>query len=157
MLAHTGALINNVVIGMFFVLSGIFLRPTAPLRGHCVDRRDRDREPFRPVQDLSGGCRRHGIRRARAPGCDRMVAMLIGVYAIGMGYVPQAMRQPGFWLRLAFVSDAVSSWSYVRALASATEGVVRWRYVFPGMPVFTFLPDPSTMTPDRMLEALRLG
>ncbi|MBV8474366.1 MAG: hypothetical protein JO234_13185 [Hyphomicrobiales bacterium] len=34
---------------------------------------------------------------------------------------------------------------------------VRWQYQFPGMPLFTFLPDPKTITPERMLEAMSTG
>jgi hypothetical protein len=89
-----------------------------------------------------------------APG--RIAAIVL---VAGIGHVPEAMlASPDSGIRLAFASDAISS-------AVDTLGIdigygkesIRWRYQFPDMPVFTFLPDPRSMTPERMLEALSTG
>jgi hypothetical protein len=76
-----------------------------------------------------------------------------------MAYVPELMRSaPNSGIRLAFMSDALTSVVDTNGLGVG-YGVesVRWRYAFPGMPVFTFLPDANTMSHERLLSALSTG
>jgi hypothetical protein len=160
MLALYGALINNVLIAMLFITSGVFL--TTDWRRHAG-----------LVIILAIGVTSHFAQFKfvtlvvlatvlGAPGriaAIVLVATLLGIYAVGIGHVPEAMLAgPASGIRLAFVRDAISS-----AVDTLGIGIgygkesVRWRYQFPDMPIFTFLPDPSSMTPERMLEALSTG
>jgi len=88
-----------------------------------------------------------------------LVLALVSVYAAGIELIPSIRSiNPNSGIRLWFVADAISS-------VIDTNGVgigygkesVRWQYRFPGVPVFTFLPDPRTLTPQGMLEALSTG
>jgi hypothetical protein len=88
-----------------------------------------------------------------------LAVTLIGIYAVGMNHMVEMMIAiPNFGLRLAFVADAL--WSVVdthgMGIGYGKESV-RWRYQFPNMTDFTFLPDPGTITADRMLELLSTG
>jgi hypothetical protein len=87
------------------------------------------------------------------------MAALPAIYVIAIGHIPEVMLvNPNSGIRLAFTADAITS-------AIDTHGIgigfgkesVRWRYEFANMPVFTFLPDPRTITSDRMLEVLSTG
>lgn len=159
-LALTGAFLNNVHIAAFYLMGALFL--TKDLR-------------YRISLGLILliGATTHFVQfkiftamilatRFGMPGRTLaiwLVVMLVGIYGVGLNYVADAMQQdPNDGLRLALVSDALTS-----ALDTNGIGVgygkelVRWVYRFPGMPNFTFLPDPKTMSRDRMLEALSRG
>jgi hypothetical protein len=76
-----------------------------------------------------------------------------------MGFIPEVMvRDPNDGLRLQLVFDTLVSTADTHGvgIGYGTESV-RWRYQFPNMADFTFLPDPATMTHSRMLEALSTG
>jgi O-antigen ligase len=159
-LALYGAFINNVVIALFFVLGGIFLTRDwrrylglalvlgVALSSHFIQFRVLTAIVLATLFGVPG--------RKVAAG---LVVTLVGIYALGINFVPEAMtKDPNNGLRLALVADALSS-------TIDTQGVgigfgkesVRWRYRFPNMPDFTFLPDPRSMTHDSMLEALSRG
>lgn len=155
-----GALINNVTIAMFFLTRSVFLQ-------------DRLRRYAALAFILAIGVTTHFIQfRIFAivvviiffSRHDRIIALVVtalvvSAYAIGMQYIPEMMRSaPNSGIRLALMSDALTS-VYDTNGIGVGYGVesVRWRYAFPGMPVFTFLPDANTMTHERMLSALSTG
>ena len=159
-LALYGALINNILVGTFFIMGAVFMAKDwrryvgiATLLGIAVTTHFAQ---FRilAVVVLATLC---GVSaRIMAIG---VVAIFASAYAIGIAYIPQMMvESPNTGIRLAFVADALLS-------AADTHGIgigygkesVRWRYDFPNMPDFTFLPDPASITPDRMLEVLSTG
>jgi hypothetical protein len=159
-LALYGALINNVTIAMFFLTRSVILQ-------------DRFRRFVALALILAIGVTTHFIQfriitlsllviiLSRH---DRIIALaivlaVIGAYGIGLHYIPEMMRNaPNSGIRLAFMSDALRSVYDSNGLGIG-YGVesVRWRYMFPGMPVFTFLPDANTMTHERLLSALSTG
>jgi O-antigen ligase len=159
-----GALINNVVIVMFFVTGYIFLtndwRRYAGLVTIVAIAVVTHFASFR-ILTLVALAAFFG-----APGRIVVIAamaILIGTYAIGLGYIPEAMlASPNSGIRLAFMADAFTSVSdtYGIGIGYGKESV-RWRYQFPNLPVFTFLPDPSSISPermpDRMHELLSVG
>lgn len=159
-LALYGALINNTLIGMFFIMGAVFLAKDwrryagiAAVIGIAVTTHFAQ---FRILTVIALATLFGISGRMMVIG---MVAIFTGAYAIGIGYIPQMMLEsPNSGIRLAFVADALLS-------AVDTHGIgigfgkesVRWRYDFPNMPDFTFLPDPNSITPDRMLEVLSTG
>ncbi len=160
MIALYGALINNVLIAMFFILGGVFL--TTDWRRYAG-----------LAAILTIAYMSHFIQFKiltvvvlamvfGAPGRLVAIAAITAIataYAVGLQFVPEMMRSsPDSGIRLAFVRDALTSIvdTFGAGVGYGKESV-RWEYHFPGMPVFTFLPDPRTMTPERMLEALSTG
>jgi hypothetical protein len=88
-----------------------------------------------------------------------IIATLSVLYAVGFYFVPELMIiTPNSAIRLVFIVDAFRS-----ALDTFGVGIgyglesVRWSYNFPNRPEFTFLPPPSSMTLDQMLEILSVG
>lgn len=160
MLDLYGAFINNVIIAMFFVTGRIFLakdwRRYAGLGFVLAVAATSHFMQFKiltaiAVVSLLGAPGRLAVIGA--------VAGLIASYAIGTGRIPETMLvSPNSGIRLVFISDVLTS-------ARDTHGFgigfgkesVHWRYHFPNMPDFTFLPDPNTMTHERMLQALSTG
>jgi len=159
-LALYGALINNTLVGTFFIMGAVFLAKdwrryagiatilTIAITTHFAQFRILTLIALATLFGVSG--------RIMVIG---MVAVFTSAYAIGIGYIPQVMvESPNSGIRLAFVADTLLS-------AVDTHGIgigygkesVRWRYDFPNMPDFTFLPDPTSITPDRMLEVLSTG
>jgi hypothetical protein len=159
-LALYGSFGNNILIAMFFITGGIFLATDW-------------RRYFGLVMVLAVAVTTHFAQFKvltliavatlfGVPGriaAIVLVAILPAIYAVGIGHVPEVMLEsPNSGIRLALVGDAISS-------AIDTHGIgigygkesVRWRYQYSNMPAFTFLPDPRSMTPDRMLEALSTG
>lgn len=155
-----GSFNNNIVIATFFVAAAIYLT--------------RDWRRYAGLAFFVGvGATTHflqfkllvGAVLVTLLGISGRVAALCAIgalllaYAVGLGYIPEAiLANPNSGIRLQFIADAISS-----AIDTWGIGVgygkesVRWRYEFPNMPVFTFLPDPSVMTAGRMLEALSTG
>ena len=87
------------------------------------------------------------------------IGTLIAIYGVMLPHVNEVIiENSNAGIRLAFISDAISS-----VIDTAGIGIgfgtesVRWEYHFPDMPVFTLLPDPHSMSHDRMLEALSTG
>jgi O-antigen ligase len=155
-----GTFINNMAIGYFFILGGVFLTRNwrryaglvivlgVALTSHFIQFRVLTAVVLVTLFGVPG--------RKVAVG---VVVTLVGIYALGINFIPEMMiKSPNDGLRLALVADAFSS-------TIDTQGVgigfgkesVRWRYRFPNMPDFTFLPDPRSMTHDSMLEALSRG
>jgi hypothetical protein len=159
-LALYGAFINNTVVAMFFITGAIFLTTdwrryvglaavlAIAVTTHFAQFKVLAVVVLSTLFGVSGRLLVIGL-----------IVAFMGVYAVGINYVPQVVTaSSNSGIRLAFVADAVSS-------AIETKGIgigygkesVRWRYDFPNMPEFTFLPDPRSVTPDRMLELLSTG
>ena len=159
-LALYGAFINNVVIAMFFILGHIFLfsdwRRQAGLATVCAIAVLSHFAQFKwlafvVVAVLLGAPARILVLT--------LVAALIAIYTVALSHVPEVMMlSPNSGIRLAFIFDALKSLNDTDGLGIGygTESV-RWRYQFPNMAEFTFLPDPRSITPDRMLELLSVG
>jgi O-antigen ligase len=159
-LTSYGTFINNMAIGYFFILGGIFLTRDwrryaglvivlgVALTSHFIQ--------FRVLTAVAI------ITLFGAPGrrvIIAAIAIMTGIYAGGINFIPEIMiKDPNDGLRLVLVADALSSTSdtYGIGIGYGKESV-RWRYHFQNMPDFTFLPDPRLMTHERMLEALSRG
>ena len=97
-----------------------------------------------------------------APG--RLVALgIIGtlslLYIVGFFFISElVIVAPNSGIRLVFLIDAFKSVldTFGVGIGYGTESV-RWRYNFPNRPEFVFLPDPASMTHEKMLETLSLG
>jgi hypothetical protein len=159
-LALYGAFINNILIAMFFITGAIFLTADwrryvglATVIGIAVMTHFAQ---FRILTLIAIITLLGASGRVVVIG---LAVTLIGIYAVGMNHMVEMMIAiPNFGLRLAFVADAL--WSVVdthgMGIGYGKESV-RWRYQFPNMTDFTFLPDPGTITADRMLELLSTG
>ena len=155
-----GALINNVVIADFFVMGAIFL--TRDWRRYLA---------FAYVLLIAATSHFAQFKLVAmaliaialgASGRKVVIAVAIVlpiIYAVGLYRIPEVMRSnPNSGIRLAFVSDALTSTIETRGIGVGYgKESVRWRYDFPQIPTFTFLPDPRSMTRERMLEALSTG
>ncbi|MGH8337915.1 MAG: hypothetical protein ACRETL_14085, partial [Gammaproteobacteria bacterium] len=155
-----GSFINNIVIALFYVTAFIFLtndwRRYAGLVTCIAIALVTHFEQFKILTlvllaTLAGVPGRFVV--------ISVVAMLLGSYAIGQWYIPQVMlANPNSGLRLAFLADALKSVNDTFGIGIGYgKESVRWRYQFPDIPVFTFLPDPGSITPDRMLQLLSTG
>jgi hypothetical protein len=155
-----GSFMNNIIIAMFFVTASIFLTKdwrrygglllvlgialTSPLA------------QFKVVAAILF------LVFLGVPGrivAVCVVASLTIAYLVGINFIPQAIAiDPNTGIRLAFTSDALSSMvdTYGLGIGFGKESV-RWRYQFPGMDEFTFLPDPRNIPDGRMLELLSTG
>ena len=159
-LALYGAFINNVVIVMFFVMGYIFWtndwRRYAGLVTIVAIAVVTHFLQFRILTLVALAALFGAPGRIVVIG---VVAIFIGGYTIGLGYIPEVMLlSPNSGIRLAFIADALSSviHTYGIGIGYGTESV-RWQYEFPDMSVFTFLSDPGSITSDRMLELLSTG
>jgi hypothetical protein len=88
-----------------------------------------------------------------------IMAALLVLYMVGFFFIPELMTiAPNSGIRLVFIVDAFKSVfdTFGAGIGFGLESV-RWRYNFPSMPEFTFLPEPSSMTLDQMLEVLSTG
>jgi hypothetical protein len=159
-LALYGALSNNITIAMFFVFGYIFFandwrRYAALITFICIAVSTHFAQ-FR-VLTVTAVAVLFGISgRLVVVG---LVLALVGVYAAGIDFISSIRNiNPNAGLRLSFVADALSSVidTHGMGIGYGTESV-RWQYRFPGMPVFTFLPDPRSITPEQMLEVLSTG
>jgi hypothetical protein len=155
-----GAFINNILIAMFFITGFIFLAT--------------DWRRYAGLVVLVGiAAMTHfvqfwvltAVALAMLFGAPARIVViglaviLTGIYAVGLSYVPEMMMaSPNSGIRLAFVADALSSAVDTRGvgIGFGTESV-RWRYQFSGMKEFIFLPDPRSITNERMLELLSTG
>ncbi|MEA2729431.1 MAG: hypothetical protein QOF70_3906 [Acetobacteraceae bacterium] len=159
-IALAGGFINNMLIAFFFIAGAIFFtrdwRRYAALAFVLLTAATSHFAQFRLMTVITLAALVGLPGRRVAVGA---VAILISLYAIGMNFIPEAMvTDPNDGLRLQLVFDTLVS-------AADTHGIgigygmesVRWRYQFPNMADFTFLPDPATMTHSRMLEALSTG
>jgi hypothetical protein len=159
-LALYGALINNMIIAVFFLTAFVFFSPDlrrylslAVILGIAVT------SPFIQFKLFTI------IILATLFGVPgRLVALsfvgaLMGIYAIELGDIPAMMKiNPDAGLRLQLIVDAwvslLDTWGL--GIGYGTESV-HWIYEVPGLPRFTFLPNPNFMTHEQMLEALSRG
>ena len=155
-----GSFMNNIIIAMFFVTASIFLTKdwrrygglllvlgialTSPLAQFKV---------FASIMFLV----LLGVPGRIVAVC--VVSALTVGYLVGINFIPSVMAiDPNAGLRLAFISDALSSTVDTYGLgAGFGKESVRWRYQFPGINEFTFLPDPRNIPDGRMLELLSTG
>ncbi len=155
-----GAFINNMLIGFVFIGASIYY--TRDLRRYLAlgfTLLIGVTSHFLQVKLLAGAvvATRFGIRgRKMAIG---IAILLITSYAVGLSFIPLIVqRDPNDGLRLAFLADVLRSTADTKGVGVGFgKELVRWRYHFPNRPVFTFLPDPRTMSHARMLEALSTG
>jgi O-antigen ligase len=160
MIALYGAFINNILIAMFFITGFVFLSTdwrryaglivlfAIAVMTHFLQ--------FRILTAVALATLLGVPARMAAIG---LVVTMTGVYAIGINYVPEMMiSNPNSGIRLAFVADALSSAVDTRGIGIGfgTESV-RAQYQFAGMKDFSFMPDPRSITPERMLELLSTG
>jgi O-antigen ligase len=158
--AFYGAFINNILIVMFFVTGRIFLtndwRRYVGLVTILGIAATTHFAQFKITTAIAVAALFGAPGRIVVIG---LIAALVSIYAVGIGHVGDVMiANSNAGIRLAFVADALSS-------VIDTQGIgigygkesVRWRYQFPDMPDFTLLPDPRSITPDRMLELLSTG
>jgi hypothetical protein len=88
-----------------------------------------------------------------------LISTLSLLYLVGFFFIPELMIiTPNSGIRLVFIVDAFKSIldTYGAGIGFGMESV-RWRYNFPNLPEFTFLPEPASMTLDQMLETLSTG
>lgn len=159
-LAAYGTFINNIIIGIFFVMGRLFCgRGGGRLAaGGAV---------------LAIAATTHFVQfwlataaafaaRLRAPArltALAMVVLLVSAYGYLLTRIPQEMAaNPNKGIRVAFVADAFTSLRDTDGLGIGygTESV-RWTYRFPGMATFTFMPNPQAISRDRLLEVLSRG
>jgi len=155
-----GALINNVTIADFFVIGAVFLtrdwRRYVAFTYILVVAATSHFAQFKLVS-LALIAIALGVSGRKV--IIAVAVILPIIYAIGLYHIPEVIRSsPNSGIRLAFVSDALRSTVETSGVGVGygTESV-RWRYDFQQMPTFTFLPDPMSMTRERMLEALSTG
>jgi len=85
-----------------------------------------------------------------------VAALLVFAYAHEITRLPQEMAEnPNKGIRVAFVADAFSSLrdTYGLGIGYGKESV-RWTYRFPGVPTFSFMPNPRMISSQRLLEVL---
>lgn len=159
-IAELGAFINNMVIAFLFISGAIFFNTdwrryaglafmlTVSFMSHFVQ--------FKlltviTIVALFGFPGRKVVMGA--------VAMFVAIYGVGMNYALDLLHSdPNDGLRLVFLSDVMKSVGDTNGIGIGYgKESVRWRYHFPGLPDFTFLPDPRSMSHARMLEALSTG
>jgi hypothetical protein len=88
-----------------------------------------------------------------------VVAAFTAVYAIQAYDIPGLMAEnPDKGIRVAFIADSFQSLADTSGLGIGygTESV-RWVYKFPGQPEITFMPDPTTVSKERLMELLSRG
>ena len=155
-----GSFTNNISIAMFFLTAGVFAA-TGWRRGICLA----IILAMLAVTSLAQfWIVTAGILLVLLGVPGRLIAAgiigsLIFLYTLGFFFIPQVMSiTPNSGIRLVFIVYAFKS-----VLDTGGAGIgygtesVRWRYNFPNMPEFTFLPEPSSMTLDQMLEVLSTG
>lgn len=159
-LALYGALINNILIAVFFLTGYAFLRRGAPRWfGISAIVIIAIATPFLQFKILTiailamlVGFPGRLITRA-------LIAAFVLVYAVELNHIPQVMMiSSDSGIRLQFIADALRSLSdtYGVGIGYGTESV-RWVYHFPNLPTFAFLPNTASMTSERLLEALSTG
>jgi hypothetical protein len=159
-LAAFGTMINNIIIGLFFVMGRVFCTrgisrvvaiAVILLIGsttHFVQFRLIAAATFLILLGLPARLVAIGV-----------VAAFMFTYAITMADIPKAMAEnPDKGIRVAFIADSFTSLNdtHMLGIGYGTESV-RWTYRFQGLPDFTFMPDPRTITRDRLLMVLSRG
>jgi hypothetical protein len=155
-----GSLTNSITVAMFFVFGYIFFttdwrRYTGLITFICIAVSTHFAQ-FK-VLTVTAVAVLFGI-----PGRLMVVGLMLasmGVYAAGINFIPSIRTiSPNASIRLSFVADAFSSVVDTHGIGIGYgKESVRWQYRFPGMPAFTFFPDPRSITPERLLEILSTG
>jgi len=160
MLTMYGSFTNNITLAMFFLTAGAFLakgwRRIISIAIILVMLSVTSLAQFWIVAA--------GILAVLVGAPGRLIALglistLSLLYLVGFFFIPELMIiTPNSGIRLVFIVDAFKSIldTYGAGIGFGMESV-RWRYNFPNLPEFTFLPEPSSMTLDQMLETLSTG
>ena len=159
-LSLSGAFINNVTIATFFLLGGVFLaREWRRATSIAVVFAIAVTTHFTQFKLMSAMVLLTLLGARARNAVIGLIAAILIVYGIGMNFIPDLMRKsPNDGLRLALIADVFTSTVDTRGIGIGYgKESVRWRYRFPDMPDFTFLPDARSMTRERMLEALSTG
>jgi hypothetical protein len=159
-IASYGAMINNIVIALFF-LTGRLFYARGPSRIWTVG------------YFLAVAATTHFVQFRLTAACaflmllgvrPRLViialaVLLMSTYAVSMYDIPGAFAEnPDKGIRVAFIADSFESLydTNFLGIGYGTESV-RWVYRFPGVADFTFMPNPKTVSEDRLLELLSRG
>jgi hypothetical protein len=159
-IAAYGSFINNITLGLFFIFAHLFCSRRAPryvalalilliaATTHFVQ--------FKLVA-LAALTMLFGFQpRVTALA---VVVVVIASYAIQAYDIPAAIAEnPDKGIRVAFIADSFQSLYDTSGLGIGygTESV-RWVYRFPGLPDFTFMPDPGSISRERLMEVLSRG
>jgi hypothetical protein len=155
-----GAFINNIIIAMFFITAAIFVtndwRRYVGLSAVFAIAVTTHFAQFKILTAVVFAALLGAPGRKLVIGA---VITLLGIYAIAISHIPEMMKvSPNSGIRLAFVADAITSAIDTHGLGIGYgKESVRWRYQFPDMPDFTFLPDWKSITHERLLELLSTG
>jgi hypothetical protein len=159
-LGYLGSFTNNIAIAMFFILGGIFLMPgwrrAIALTAVAAITVITHYLHFR-LFALATTLIMLGI-----PGRKIIIllfATLVVAYGAGLNYIPEVQKlDPNAGLRLAMAADALRSTIDTDGLGIGFgKESVRWVYQIPGSPDFKLVPDPWSITHDRMLSVLSTG
>ncbi len=159
-IAAYGSMINNIVIGLFFVTGRLFYgcgwsRVAAAVFILLVAATTH----FVQFKMIAGAASLMllGVPPRRVVLC--VVGLLTVLYAVEAYDIPRAIAEnPDKGIRVAFIIDAFRSLFDTRfiGIGYGTESV-RWIYRFEGMPDFVFMPDPQLVSHERLLELLSRG
>ena len=159
-LAEWGAFLNGMVIAFFFLSGAVFYtkdwRRYAALGFMFLVCGMSHFTQFKVLTGITlTGLFGLPVRRVAIVAVITFVAL----YGVGLSYVVELLhKEPNDGLRLVFISDVFRSVADTAGFGIGYgRELVRWRYHFPGLPDFTFLPDPNSMSHARMLEALSTG
>ncbi len=159
-LAAYGALINNITIGMFFVLGRLFFaRGWSRAAAIAYVALVAVTTHFLQFKIITVALLATLLRTPARLVAAAVMAGLTLSYAAGMQRIPELVASnPNSGLRLLFIQDTVSSLkdTYGLGIGYGTESV-RWTYRVPGSKDFTFMPNPREITQERMLELLSRG
>lgn len=159
-LAAYGSFCNNIMIGLFFVTGRLFCaRGWSRVAAGAAILLVAVTTHFSQFRLVAAAALAILLGAPPRLAAVTVVAGLSLGYAVQMNHIPEALAEsPNAGIRLAFISDVFSSLSdtHGMGIGYGTESV-RWTYRFPGLPEFTFMPDPASLSRERLLEVLSRG
>lgn len=159
-LAAYGSFCNNILIGLFFVTGRLFCaRGWSRVAAGAAILFVAATTHFSQFRLVAAAALAILLGVPPRLAAVTVVAGLSLGYAVEMNHIPAMLAEsPNAGLRLAFISDVLSSLSdtHGMGIGYGTESV-RWTYRFPGLPEFTFMPDPASLSRERLLEVLSRG
>jgi hypothetical protein len=160
MFAAYGACINNVVIGQFFILGRLFLpKDWSRLAAGTIILLVAVTTHFVQFKLIAAAAMLMLIGFPPRSVLVGIMMLLVVSYGVEMINIPAAiMENPNKGIRAAFIADTFRSLfdTHGIGIGYGTESV-RWVYRFPGLPDFTFMPNPATVSRERLLELLSRG
>jgi len=158
--AAYGAMINNIVIGLFFITGRLFYaRDWSRLAAAAAVLLVATTTHFVQFWLMAMAAFAILLRAPPRVTAVAVAAFLTITYAYEMTRIPQEMAEnPNKGIRVVFIVDAFTSLLDTRGLGIGygTESV-RWTYQIAGLPKFTFMPDRQTISRERLLEILSRG